>query len=170
MCPSFSTADDIETSAVRAQRWTEWEIMKHFSASELEMIPALRWKWFRSPLRWFCLSVILPYLRLHKARLLQMNFILTFIWKKIFPGSNPYSAKLAEPGFEPGTFWLLDRRLSSMSYLDMVRKSWINKFIYITKSPNWQKNLCVATPQWRRHAKVTRRISLTLWIWLIWIY
>ena len=27
-----------------------------------------------------------------------------FYLKKIFPGSNPYSAEMAEPGFEPGTF------------------------------------------------------------------
>ena len=27
-----------------------------------------------------------------------------FYLKKIFPGSNPNSAEMAEPGFEPGTF------------------------------------------------------------------
>ena len=47
-----------------------------------------------------------------------------FYLKKIFPGSNPNSAEMAEPGFEPGTFWLLDRHLSQLIYQGLVRNCW----------------------------------------------
>ena len=91
-----------------------------------------------------------------------MNLGVTFIWKQysqvqIPPPPNFWRRR----GFEPGTFWLLNRCLSQLIYWGLVEKLMVKEAIYVRKSSNPKK----ISPR----SKVTRLIRLFILIWHWWL-